>query len=1106
MTRRLALPLLLAAAMAASLSAAAGASAATGPAWRIDAISNTTVAPGGRLNYLLQVTNVGEEAGVLPKLMVNLPEGMTVAPGFEPGSTRLGGCTPEDPSGASSFSCLVLAFFSRHESVKMVLPVAVAQSASGTLISSFEVSEGGAASPASTVDATRVAANPPGFGAAAFDSQLSGEGGSPFTQAGGHPYSFSTTIDFNTEENAGQDQLNPIFGAAYPVEPIKDVFVAQPPGLIGNPDAASKCTAVKLVGANPGFLPRSLCSPSSQVGTTLVRVNGQNALNVLGPLPVYNLVPPPGVPGRFGFNLAGTIVTFDAAVRSGGDYGIVASFRNIVEALPVASTTVTLWGVPADAGHESERGCPGENEPFNAGQSGPTCPSDAPQATAFLRMPTSCPEEGEGLPFAAKLDSWANPGAQNANGTPNLADPNWKSAEFISHKPPAYPYPREDWGEAQGPSGCEAVPFTPSFEAKPTTNAADSPSGLEVDFSVPQKELEEPGAIAQSDLRKTVLTLPAGMAVNPSQADGLGACTSAQIGLIGTNFPAPSPIHFTDEEAHCPDSSKIGSVQIETPLLEEPVQGSVYLAAQKDNPFNSLLALYIVAKGPGVILKSAGRVEADPQTGQLRTVFDNLPQLPFAHLHVGLFGGPRAPLITPPACGTFAAEAAMTPWSGNPAVDQASPFEISKGPSGTACPPKPAPFDPKLSAATKSPLAGAFSPFALRLHREDGTQRLAGVQLTLPPGLTGRLAGIPYCSDAALGSIPTGEGTGAAQLASPACPAASQVGTVTAGAGAGPNPFYVQTGKAYLAAPYKGAPLSLAILTPALAGPFDLGNVLVRTALEVNEETAQITAVSDPLPTILDGIPLDLRDVRVNMDRPGFTLNPTSCDPMAFEGTASGTEGAAANLSERFQVGNCAALGFKPKLSFRLKGKTNRGANPALRATLTMPKGGANIARAAVTLPHSEFLDNAHIGTVCTRVQFAADRCPAKSIYGHARAITPLLEAPLQGPVYLRSSDNELPDLVADLGGQIEVVLDGRIDSVNGGIRNTFEVVPDAPVSKFVLTMQGAKKGLLENSTDLCAATHRASVRFEGQNGKVAESSPALVARCAGKAHKHHRR
>ena len=455
----------------------------------------------------------------------------------------------------------------------------------------------------------------------------------------------------------------------------------------------------------------------------------------------------------------------------------------------------------------------------------------------------------------------------------------------------------------------------------------------------------------------------------------------------------------------------------------------------------------------------------------------------------------------------------LTPFSApesGPAATPGSTFQTTAAENGGACPTSAAqePNAPRFHAGTETPQAGIYSPFSLKLVREDGSQELKSIETTLPKGLIGRLAGTPYCPEAALAAA-KGK-SGAQEQASPSCPAASEVGTVEVGAGAGPTPINVP-GHVYLAGPYKGAPISLAIITPAVAGPFDLGTVVVRAALEVNPETTQISAKSDPIPTILEGIPLDLRSITLKLTRPKFTLNPTSCDELAFSGSAVSVLGASAPLSQRFQVGGCPALPFKPKLALSLKGSTKHNGNPALKAVLTTKPGEANIASAQVTLPSSEFLDNAHIKTVCTRAQFyegksPGEKCPAESIYGHAKATTPLLEAPLEGPVYLGTGyGHQLPDLLADLGGQIPVVLNGTVSSFHRGIRNTFEAVPDAPVSSFSLEMAGGKKGLLVNSKNLCKSTNRATVDLIAQNGKASDTEP-LVANSCKKAKKHHKR
>jgi hypothetical protein len=383
------------------------------------------------------------------------------------------------------------------------------------------------------------------------------------------------------------------------------------------------------------------------------------------------------------------------------------------------------------------------------------------------------------------------------------------------------------------------------------------------------------------------------------------------------------------------------------------------------------------------------------------------------------------------------------------------------------------------------------------LSRSDDEQELSRVTTQLPQGLVARIAGVPLCPEQAIASISTAEGAGAQELARPACPAASQIGSVSAGLGAGPGPNYFG-GRVYLAGPYKGAPLSLAVVAPGIAGPFDLGNVVVRTALYVDPDTTQVRAVTDPFPTILHGVILRVRDVRLRVDRPNTTINPTSCARKEVGGLISGTGGALFDTASPFQVGGCSDLVFKPKLDLRLFGGTHRGSHPKLRATVRFPAGGANTAAASVALPHSEFLDQGHIGTVCTRPQFAADACPKASIYGTVSAKTPLLDEELKGNIYLKSSNHQLPDLVAAFrGGRIDANLVGRIDSVNGGIRNTFEFVPDVPVTSATFSFFGGSKGLLVNSRDICKAPARATAKFTGQNGDRLTLHPPLKSACA---------
>jgi hypothetical protein len=1047
--------------------------------WRLDALGNTTAQVGQPYVYIVRAVNVGAEAsdGSAIEFTAELPDGVTA---LNTVGTNHVTC-PTNVVGQSEIHCTGNEVIGHSNFALMVLSVAVAPSAPDSLTAHFQFHGGGSTQTLRTVRVATLATEPPEFGLEAVDfDSANGYDTGLSTQAGGHPILSTTSIEFNTTNSSGLAAFGgavfPSRNILWPVEAPKDVIAHLPPGYLGDPTSVQACSQSDLAHSAPSPIePLPNCLPNAQVGTVSVLSFGE----VFGPVPLYRLVAPPDVPARFGFNVVGTVVTLDAAVRSGSDYGLDVIASNASEGLAITGTHVTFWGVPSDPIHDPERGCAGQKEPWEV--SGGGCPSHDPP-TPFLRNPTSCPADpGEGYAVTLSTDSWKHPGSFDSKTT-------------VSHESPGFPYAPVDRGDERGLDGCASVPFQPLISATPTTDAADSPSGLTFDITVPQKcwDPNEVDSVCQSDLKDAEVDLPKGITLNPSAADGLASCSPSQIGYIdGTS----NPEEFSPTAAQCPDAAKIGDVTIESPLLDDVLKGSVYLAQQGDNPFGSLLAMYLVAEGSGVVVKQAGEISIGDD-GHLTTSFHHTPQLPFEHLRLNLFGGTRATLRTPPTCGTYTTQATLTPWSGNAPVDLSDSFQVTSGPSGSPCPT--ATFDPQLSAGTANPLAGAFSPFSLRLTRADGTQELGSLRATLPPGLLGSLRGIPYCPDATLAAISGALGTGAAQIASPSCPPASQVGTVTVGAGAGPNPFYTSSGRAYLAGPYKGAPLSLAVVTPAVAGPFDLGNVVVRNALQLDPQTAQITAISDPLPQVLHGIPLDLRDVRVDLGRPGFTLNPTSCDPMAVNASLTSTSGAAANRSSRFQVANCDKLAFKPRLSLRLKGGTKRSEYPALRAQLTMPKGGANIARTTVALPHSEFLAQNHIGTICTRPLFAADACPARSVYGHARAFSPLLDQPLEGPVYLRANggERELPDLVASLKGQIDIELEGHIDSANGGIRTSFETVPDAPVSKFVLSMKGGKKGLLENSRNLCRSTNRATVLIDAQNGKTADSRPELRVKC----------
>ena len=888
------------------------------------------------------------------------------------------------------------------------------------------------------------------FGIDTFSFQDLDSAGEPDSQAGSHPYELivkilAPTTDVEISESKG--------GGISPTGTIKNLLTELPPGLVGNPTAVPTCTARQAE--------EQKCTGDAQVGLIEVRYAERTEEDAaVAASALYNVIPPQGKAARFaGFINASTDGFIDSGVRTGEDYGITSGGFDISSRSNLFGVTVRLWGVPADPLHDADRYCLTPTAVIRG------CESTA-EKLPFLRNPTSC--EGP-LTVRARVDAYQSPG---------------EYAVAETTLPPI--------------TGCDQLDFDPTIQVRPTSEVADSPTGLHVDLRVPQNE--NPGELATADLRDAVVRLPPGFTLNPSSANGLEACSPAQFGL--TTPVGVAPIHTTAAPASCPDTAKIGTVEIDSPLLDHPLPGGVYVAEPYQNPFGSLLAIYVAVHDleSGVVIKLAGRVDIGPG-GQLTTTFEENPQLPFNSFKLDFFDGDLAALKTPDVCGSYETAATLTPWSApesGPPVNLSQTHSIHQAADGGNCPTAAAdqPNKPNFEAGSESPLAGAFSPFVVRLSRADGSQQFSSLTVTPPPGLLGSLAGIPYCPDEALAVAAAKSGTAEREV--PSCPQASQIGSVVVGAGAGSKPYYA-SGNAYLAGPYKGAPLSLAVVTPAVAGPYDLGDVVVRAALEVDPATAQINVKSDPIPTELKGIPLDIRSIAIRMDRPHFVLNPTNCEEMAVAGSMTTVQGAVVPLSNRFKVGACRRLDFKPKMTLRLKGGTKRSAYPALTATLKARRGDANIKRVSVALPRTEFLAQEHIDTICTRVQFAADDCPKGSIYGRARAFSPLLDRPLEGSVYLRSSNNKLPDLVVALRGQVDVELTGRIDSVNQGIRTTFSSVPDVPVRKFVLRMKGGRKSLLVNSANICKKVQRAAIRMTAHNGRGADLQVPIHASCKKK-------
>lgn len=859
------------------------------------------------------------------------------------------------------------------------------------------------------------------FGVESFEFNITNESSEPFTQAGGHPYAVTTTIDFNTTtSHAG----NPV-----PDQNVKDVYVATPPGFVGDPSAASKCTYAQLDNFGSGV---NTCPPASQVGTLTLEVDFpfEGATDTF---PVYNMVQRNNAPAQFAANvlLAEAVINFE--VRTGGDYGLTATLTNIPNGLPIRSSKLTLWGTPSSASHNTER-FPCLNPFF--GSFGGECPSGYPERPMLI-MPTACSGP---LTTTLQTDSWQEPGA-------------WKTASVVTE---------DKSGNPIGLTGCEKLDFSPTMTVRPDTSAADSPSGLSVNLHVPQNDANN--GLASADLKDATVALPAGMTVNPSEANGLAACSPAQIEIGNANEPT------------CPDASKIGSVAIDTPLLPEPLKGSLYLAQQNANPFDSLLAIYLTAEGEGVLIKLAGHVEADPVTGQLSTTFSENPQMPFSDLKLHFFGGPHAALMTPSACGTYSATSTLTPWSGTPAVTLSNPFTIDSSCGGG--------FAPSFTAGTASSAAGTYSPFGMSFSRKGEEQQIKGLTFTMPPGLLAKLAGVLECSDA-------GATAGS-------CPEASRIGSVTVASGAGSDPYFLK-GSVYLTGPYNGGAFGEAVVVPANAGPFHLGNVVVRGAIRIDPHTAQATIVSDPFPQFVGttGIPTAIRRVDVNLDRPGFMFNPTSCEEMHVMGALTSTEGTTSAVSQRFQAANCASLPFHPKFSALIHAKHSRKNGEYLHVVVRSGAGEANIGKVHVALPKQLPSRLSTLKQACAEAQFDANPagCDEGAVVGTATAYTPVLPVPMEGPVYFVSHGGaKYPELVAVLQGDgVTVQLNGETMITKGITKSTFASVPDVPISRFDMVLPAGPHSALTGLGNLCKKKLRMPTRIVGQNGAVVSQSTKLA-------------
>lgn len=919
--------------------------------------------------------------------------------------------------------------------LQLTIGLLVSESAAGSLTDAATVSGGGAPS-VSAEQTSAVSSTPAPFGPATFGFMLSGLNGLPERQAGGHPYELTVSIGLNNDIVSAPEFSSKL--SASSAQPVKDIIVDLPLGFAASDLAAPQCTFAQL-DSDEG------CPRESVVGY----LETAPGITAAVESPIWNLVPERGLAGEFAFHdkLGGTHILYARVVPTPQGY-VIQSVTPDIASITMSHITATFYGDPAVRDDLTR-----------------------PQVPYFTD-PTDC--EGSPPTASIMMDSWQDPGTYNADGTPNLKDPAWKT---MSASLPAV-------------TGCDLLRFEPSLLTLPTDLVADSPTGLEFEMKLPQPEQFD--EVSTPDLDNATVTFPEGMTVDPSSGQGLEACSAQQIGWEGG-----TPENFNDSPPACPEASKIGTLELETPLIPGKLEGQIYLAAQNENPFGSVFAIYVVVNDPttGVVLKIAGELRSDPQTGRLTGYFPENAQLPFSALKLHFFGGPRAELATPEACGTYTTTSVMEPWSApdsGPVATPSSSFTIGEGCVDG--------FAPTFVAGTTNLQAGAFTSFAASFSRSDKDEKMSGLSVTLPPGLLADVGSVPECGEAQIREAEAGTG---------GCPESTRVGTVTAGAGPGPNPLFV-TGKAYWTGPYKGAPFGMVVVVPAIAGPFHLGNVVVRQALYINPLTAQATDVSDPFPRFLDpvgangqkaGIPIDLRRVDVAIDREDFAFNPTSCEHMKVTGSMSSVGGASQALEAPFQVANCAALAFNPTFKVSTSAKTSKKNGASLHASVTYPKEtigkDANLKYVKVELPKALPSQLETLKHACLESVFNANPagCPVGSVVGSAIVHTPVLPGPLQGPAYFVShGGKEFPSLTIVLQGDgvtVEVV--GETYISKGVTSSTFSSTPDVPFESFELTLpEGANAALAANG-NLCDQKLVMPTRLIGQNGVALQQQTRIA-------------
>jgi hypothetical protein len=1082
---------------------AAGACGSCEPWWHLTSSLRPAVLPtGGEGTIVIEASNIGNAPTTGPiTISATLPAGLSVAmKGITPqlsfwplGNSneviaallageicKVNGLTVTCTTNPSVFNASNPEHAVPYETLELWVKVKDTGVVSGSEYHA-EVS-GGAAATVTRSQPVRVEGEAiPPFGIEEYNLVPEEVGGGIDNRAGSHPYQLTTTV-----------ALNQTSDPKAPPALARNFAFRLPPGQVGSVTAVPKCSAAAFDTRAGGAL-ANLCPENTAIGVAIITFDEPYQLGVRTlPTPLFNLETAYGEPARFGFVIVGTPVILDTAVRSGPgeDYGVTVNVSNTTEVANFITSTVVFWGAPGQASHDESRGFGCIRERAYVDPKYPTLscvPSTEAAPPAFLTLPANCEES-----FATSVTGVSWPNKNNPTGAPFGP----------------FSYSLQDQTGALVPlTACNQVPFSPKISVEASTESVASPTGLDFNVDFHDEGLTSAHGLAQSQLKNTVVTLPEGFTINPSAGVGLGGCRPADY--------ARETVDSNQGEG-CPNDSKLGTVEIESPLLAQKIHGSLYIAQPYENPFpepeaghpgGTLVALYIVAKNPetGVLIRLAGKVVPNPVTGQLTTIFENTPQLPFNHFNFHFREGAQAPLISPPTCGTFTTQAQLTPWSAPmSAVSVSSSFTITKGFQGGACPSGGVPpFDPGIVSGMVNNNGGAYSPFYLHLTRTDAEQEIAGFSTNLPSGLTGDLSGIPFCPETAIEAAR--QKTGAQEEAEPSCPSASQVGHTLVGTGVGAVLAYVP-GKVYLAGPFHGAPFSLVSVTSALVGPFDLGTVVIRFGLTIDPYTAQVSVTptgSEPIPTILRGIVTHVRDIRVYIDRDKFTLNPTSCNPLKIGSTLTSDRGASKTVTSPFQASNCQALAFKPIFKVSTSGKTSRTKGASLTVKLSYPAGAqANISKVKVDLPKQLPSRLTTLQKACTAAQFNANPagCPVASRVGFAKAITPLIPVPLEGPAYFVSHGGEqFPDLIMVLQGYgVTIDLVGSTFINKAGITSsTFKTVPDQPVGSFELTLPQGPFSALAANGNLCKAKLTMPTAFDAQNGaRVRQNTKISVTGC----------